>query len=265
MGAQPVYDSIGGQYRERRREDRRIAAAIMAALGDASPVVNVGAGPGSYEPRDRPVVAVDPSAVMLAQRPADAAPAIRGAAEALPLRDGSFGAAMGVLTVHHWTDRARGLAEMRRVARGPVVLFLRDPRVVPAWWLHDYFPASKELEARWETPPEQLAPMLGGAMETIPVPLAADCGDGFNAAYWRRPRAFLDPRIWRSMSALALIPDGDRERGMSRLRADLDTGEWHRRWGHLLALDELDLGYRVAIARPWRSPSRPMCPATRGG
>lgn len=249
MIVQPVYDSIGGQYREGRLEDPRIAAAIWAALGDASPVVNVGAGAGSYEPRDRPVLAVEPSSVMLAQRPAGAAPAVRATAEALPLSDGSCGAAMGVLTVHHWSDRARGLAEMSRVARGPVVLFLRDPQFLAAWWLHDYFPASKRLEAGWEFPLGELAGMLRRPLDAIPVPIPADCTDGFNAAYWRRPHAFLDPRIWRSMSALALIPDADRERGMRQLRADLETGEWERRWGHLLALDELDLGYRVVIAR----------------
>jgi SAM-dependent methyltransferase len=250
VSVQPVYDRIGGQYREGRREDPRIAAVIRAALGDAWPVVNVGAGGGSYEPQDRPVVAVEPSAVMLAQRPPGAAPVIRAAAEALPFGDGSFGAAMGVLTVHHWSDRARGLAEMRRVAQGPVVLFVRDPRAAPAWWLHDYFPATRRLEASRETPLDQLARLLGRALEVIPVPLPADCTDGFNAAYWRRPRAYLDPQVWRPMSALSLIPDGDRQEGMRRLRADLDSGQWHRRWGHLLALPELDLGYRVIVARP---------------
>jgi len=250
MVSQPVYDRIGGRYREGRREDPRIAAAIWAALGDAAPVVNVGAGTGSYEPRDRPVVAVEPSVVMLAQRPARAAPAVRAAAEALPLRDRSCGAAMGVLTVHHWSDRRRGLAEMCRVARGPIVLFVRDPLVVPGWWLHYYFPASKRLEASWEVRLDELARLIGRRLEAVPVPLPADCTDGFNAAYWRRPSAILDYRIWRSMSALALIPDADRESGMRQLRADLDSGEWHRRWGHLLALDEIDLGYRVVIARP---------------
>jgi SAM-dependent methyltransferase len=251
MTVLPVYDRIGASYREGRREDERIAAAIRVALGDASPVLNVGAGTGSYEPADRPVLAVEPSAVMIAQRPLGAAPAIRAAAEALPLRDGSFGAAMGVLTVHHWADRARGLAEMCRVARGPVILFIRDPRIVPSWWLHEYFPATKRLEASWETPLDQLAPLLGGRrMETIKVPIPADCADGFNGAYWRRPRAYLDPRIWRHMSALTLIPAAERERSIGRLRADLDSGEWERRWGHLLALGELDLGYRVLVARP---------------
>jgi SAM-dependent methyltransferase len=245
--ARPVYDRIGGQYREGRREEPRIAAAILAALSGASPVVNVGAGPGSYEPRDRLVVAVEPSAVMVGQRPPGAAPAVRAHAEALPFGDGTFGAAMAVLTVHHWTDRARGLAEMRRVTDGPVVLFVCDPRR-PAWWLHHYFPASGRLEARRETPLDQLARLLGRPLEVIPVPIPADCADGFNGAYWRRPGAYLDPRVWRPMSALALIPDADREEGMHRLRADLDSGEWHRRWGHLLGLDELDLGYRVVVA-----------------
>jgi SAM-dependent methyltransferase len=246
----PVYDRIGGQYRRGRREDPRIATPIRAALADASPVVNVGGGSGSYEPRDRPVVAAEPSTVMLAQRPAGAAAAVRAVAEALPFGDGAFGAAMGVLTVHHWRDRARGLAEMRRVARGPVVLFVRDPRAVPWWWLHHYFPATGRLEASRETPLDQLADGLGGQVDVITVPIPADCADGFNAAYWRRPRAYLDPQVWRPMSALALIPEADRAAGMRRLRADLDSGEWDRRWGHLLARDELDLGYRVLVARP---------------
>lgn len=248
--AQPVYDRIGGQYREGRREEPRIAAAILAALGGASPVVNVGAGTGSYEPGDRLVVAVEPSAVMVAQRPPGAAPAVRAQAEALPFADGTFGAAMGVLTVHHWGDRALGLAEIRRVTDGPVVLFVRDPRAAPSWWLHHYFPASRRLEARRETPLDQLARLLGLPLEVIPVPIPAGCCDGFNGAYWRRPRAYLDPQVWRPMSALALIPDADREEGMHRLRADLDSGQWHRQWGHLLALDELDLGYRLVVAAP---------------
>lgn len=183
-----MYDRIGGQYRRGRQEDPRIAARIWAALKDESPVVNVGAGSGSYEPRDRSVVAAEPSAVMLSQRPASAAPAVRAVAEALPFGDGSCGAAMGVLTVHHWRDRARGLAEMRRVARGPVVLFVRDPHAVPSWWLHHYFPATARLEESRETPLSQMAQMLGGRLDVIPVPIPADCTDGFNAAYWGRPR-----------------------------------------------------------------------------
>jgi SAM-dependent methyltransferase len=247
----PGYDDIGAGYSRARREDPRIAAAILTALADAHSVLNVGAGAGSYEPRDRPVVAVEPSEVMLSQRAADAAPAVRATAEALPFADRTFDAALGVLTVHHWRDRTRGLRELRRVARGPVVLFARDPHAVPFWWLHHYFPATGRLEASRGTPIGQLASLLGGSLEVTTVPIPADCTDGFNAAYWRRPEAYLNPEVWRPMSALALIPAPDRAAGMRALRADLDTGGWVRRFGHLLALDELDLGYRVLVARRW--------------
>jgi SAM-dependent methyltransferase len=245
----PVYDRIGDHYQRGRREDPRIAAALRAALGAAAPVVNVGAGTGSYEPRDRLVVAVEPSAVMLAQRPPGSAPAVRAVAEALPFRNGAFGAVMAVLTIHHWPDRTAGLMEMRRVARDRVVMFLRDPEAAGSWWLHEYFPATARLVAGRETRLTDLAAVLG-SLEVIPVPIPADCADGFEAAYWQRPRAYLDPGLWPSMSALALIPDADRAHGMRRLRADLDSGEWHRRWGNLLTLTELDLGYRVVTARP---------------
>ena len=246
----PVYDRIGERYGQARRQDPRIARAIWSALGTAAPVVNVGAGGGSYEPEDRRVVAVEPSAVMIVQRPPSAAPAIQAVAEQLPFPDKSFGAAMGVLTVHHWSNRAHGLAELKRVSRGPIVLFTRDPRAVRAWWLHDYFPATARLEASRETPIPQLEELLGCPVDVIKVPIPADCTDGFNAAYWRRPEAYLDPAVWRPMSAIALIPDADRTEGMRRLEHDLANGDWHRRWGHLLERNELDLGYRVLIARP---------------
>jgi SAM-dependent methyltransferase len=242
-----VYDRIGAGYRHGRQPDPRIAAVIWAALGDASPVLNVGAGGGSYEPADRPVAAAEPSEVMLAQHPPGAV--LQAVAEALPFADGSFGAAMGVLTVHHWADRARGLAELRRVSRGPVVLFIRDPQAVPWWWLHHYFPATARLEKSRETRVDDLAAMLGGRLDVTPVPIPADCTDGFNAAYWGRPEAYLDPEIWRPMSALALIPEQDRADGLRRLAADLDSSEWDRRWGQLRERGELDLGYRVLVAR----------------
>ena len=243
----PVYDRIGERYATGRRTDPRIAAPIWAALGGARTVLNVGAGSGSYEPPGRRVVAVEPSVIMLAQRPGGTAPAVRAVAEKLPFPDGAFDAAMGVLTMHHWADRDRGLAEMRRAARR-VVLFLCDPRRRPPWWLGHYFPATARLEAARETPVAELARVLG-PLEVIPVPIPGDCADGFNGAYWRRPRAILDPAVWGPMSALSLIPPADRAAGMSRLRADLDSGAWERRWGHLLGLAELDLGYSVAVTR----------------
>lgn len=244
----PVYDRIGGGYTGGRREEPRIAARLALALGDADSVVNVGAGTGSYEPADRTVVAVEPSPVMEAQRPAGAAPCVRAAAEALPFADGAFGAAMAVLSIHHWTGAERGLAEMRRVSRGPVVLFGGNERTLnTSWWLHDYFPATRRLVSGRTVTAERIAETLG-PVTVVPVPIPADCADGFEAAYWRRPAAILQPAVWRACSALALIGDAEREAGMARLSDDLASGEWRRRYGHLLELDELDLGYRVIIA-----------------
>jgi SAM-dependent methyltransferase len=243
----PVYDRIGGGYVAGRREDPRIARAIWEALGGARAVVNVGAGTGSYEPTDRRVVAVEPSAVMLTQRPAGAAPAVQASAEALPFSDDEFDAAMAVLSVHHWTDKRQGLAEMRRVARGPVIVFGRVAEASPWWWLYEYFPATAGLVAARETPLGEFEAALG-LVEQIPVPIPADCVDGFEAAYWQRPGALLDPNVWRAMSALALIPEPDRVDGMRRLRSHLESGEWEHRWSGLLDIDELDLGYRVLVA-----------------
>lgn len=243
----PVYDRIGGGYTAGRREDPRIAQRIWAALGDALTVVNVGAGTGSYEPTERRVVAVEPSGVMLSQRPSGAARAVQASAEALPFADDEFDAAMAVLSVHHWTDKRKGLAEMRRVARGSVVVFTRVSEASGWWWLYDYFPATARLVAGRETTLREFEAVLGAVDET-PVPIPADCVDGFEAAYWRRPGAILDPQVWPAMSALALIRDSERARGMRRLRADLDSGEWERRWSGLLKQDELDLGYLVLRA-----------------
>ncbi len=247
MSPERVYDRIGGGYLLGRREDPRIAHAVWDALGDARSVLNVGAGAGAYEPRDRLVMAVEPSATMIAQRPPGAAPAVRAFAESLPFVDDEFDAAMGVLTIHHWTDRRRGLAELQRVARDRIVLFMRDPDASPWWWLYEYFPATERLVTRRETRLDELADVLG-PLETIAVPIPADCRDGFEAAFWRRPHAYLNPEIRAAMSALALIPEVDRRAGARALRADLETGEWQRRWGHLLQCDELELGYRVVIA-----------------
>jgi SAM-dependent methyltransferase len=185
---------------------------------------------------------------MLAQRARQAAPAVRGVAETLPFRDGTFGAAMAVLTLHHWADKSRGLSEMRRVTGGPVIIFGGcDGAVNTAWWLHDYFPAVRRLVGGRNYSVPFIESVLGPAT-VVPVPIAADCRDGFEAAWWRRPHAILDPVVWRATSALSMISEADRSAGMSRLAADLADGTWERAHGHLLDLDELDLGYRVVIA-----------------
>lgn len=236
-----IYDAIGEGYALARQPDPRIAAAIVAALGDACSVVNVGAGAGSYEPRDRNVRAVEPSEKMIRQRPDGAAPCVQGAAEALPFENGAFDAAMAVLTIHHWSDWRAGLREMRRVARRRVVLLTFDVDAAPFWLTHDYFPALLQLD-------RQIMPPLGdlecelGAFQATPVPVPHDCIDGFLGAYWRRPERYLDPAVRRSMSSFARI---DAEEGLQRLARDLESGAWRARYGDLLALDALDIGYRL--------------------
>ena len=240
----PTYDRIGQTYLATRRPDPRIAARIHAALGDVRTVANVGAGTGSYEPPET-VVAVDPSAVMIAQRPAGAAPAVRAVAEAIPLRDGAVDAAMAVLTVHHWSDLEAGIAELRRVARRRIVILGWDHRVT--YWLHTeylgYDPATKPAGI----PIEYLAGMLGGA-RIEPVPVPHDCVDGFAGAFWRRPEAYLDPAVRAGISSFAQASDVWLRSWLDRLRADLESGTWRERHADLLDLDELDLGYRLFIA-----------------
>lgn len=210
-------------------------------------MVNVGAGAGSYEPRDRAVTAVEPSELMLAQRPPGAAPAIRARAEELPFDDDSFDAAMAVLSDHHWDDHERGLKEMRRVARRRVVVFTWEPAsVLDTWIVRDYFPEFQELVPPGYTLAET-ARRLGGA-RIEPVPIPHDCRDGFFHAYWRRPEAYLDEGVRAAISAFALMPPAAVAGALERLEADLASGEWRRRNAALLELDELDAGYRLVVA-----------------
>jgi SAM-dependent methyltransferase len=247
VSGRALYDRLGVGYTTTRHEDPRLAAAIHDALGDAVTVVNVGAGAGSYEPADRRVVAIEPSPVMIAQRRPDAAPAIIASAEALPLADASVDAAMAVLTDHHWADRAQGLREMRRVARRRAVLFQHDPVVADRFWLtRDYLPTFRR-RLQGKVLADMMRP-LGDTVEFRPVPIPHDCTDGFLAAHWRRPHAYLDPRVRAGISVFAMLPDDETEAAVERLRADLESGAWERRNADLLDLEELDLGFRVIVA-----------------
>ncbi|MCK2215659.1 class I SAM-dependent methyltransferase [Actinomadura sp. ATCC 31491] len=248
MSAGRLYDTIGATYTVTRRTEPRIAARIWAALGGARTVLNVGAGTGSYEPPDRDVTAVEPSALMRAQRPECAARCVAASAESLPFEDGSFDAAMAVSTVHHWPDPVAGLREMRRVARR-VVVFTFDGGA--EWWrerfwlTRDYLPEVAGLLSGW---PQLavLADAIGARAEPVPVPW--DCADGFFEAHWRRPEVYLDERVRRGVSVWARLgPDVER-RAVRDLRDDLASGRWAERNRDLLSLDAADLGLRLLVA-----------------
>jgi SAM-dependent methyltransferase len=237
------YDVIGRHYAQLRKPDPRIAAAIHEALGQPETVLNVGAGTGSYEPSHRRVVAVEPSIEMIRKRRSSAARVIQASANHLPFDDDAFDAAMAILTVHHWPDKERGLRELRRVTRGRIVLLTCDPSHRP--WLTDYLPELARLD-------EVQMPALCdyerwlGPVEITPLLVPHDCTDGFLYAYWRRPAAYLDPKIRSGSSSFWTL--GNVDTGLERLREDLETGEWERRYAELLTFDAYDAGYRLVVA-----------------
>lgn len=239
-----LYDTIGTTYTSTRRTDPRIAHQIWSALGDAQTVVNVGAGTGSYEPIDRRVLAVEPSAVMRAQRRPDSAPCVAATAERLPFKDGSFDAAMAIATIHHWRDPLGGLRELRRVARR-VVVFTFDAQVLDQFWLtRDYLPELRRLLAEHLSTQDKAA-VIGARIEPVLVPW--DCTDGFPEAYWRRPEAYLDERVRRGMSIWTTLGTDVERRFVETLSDDLATGRWHDRNRDLVGLHAADLGLRLLV------------------
>lgn len=247
MTARVDYERHGRTYAQHRRPDPRIAARIDAALGDARTVLNVGAGAGSYEPSDRWVLAVEPSATMRAQRPADAAPALAAQAEALPFDDDAFDAAMACVTIHHWESVVTGLEELRRVSRGPVVVFTFELEALPAWQ-HEHlregllkelprFPAIGDIEAA-----------LGGRTRIERIPTPGDCEDGFFEAFWRRPEALLDPQVRSAQSMWALLEPAEEQLIVARLAAALESGEWDAEHGYLREQDSFDGALRLVIS-----------------
>jgi SAM-dependent methyltransferase len=244
MASAHLYDTIGATYTVTRRTESRIAAQVWAALGDARTVLNVGAGTGSYEPSDRDVTAVEPSAVMRAQRPVGAAPCVAAFAESLPFEDQSFDAAMAFATIHHWQDPIAGLREMRRVARR-VVVFTSDFSDPGLFWLNrDYLPEFADLLVGRPSL-TKLAQTIGARPEPVLVPW--DCADGFYEAYWRRPDAYLDEHVRRGISIWARVGPDAEQRAVHSLRDDLASGRWAERNCDLLDLDAAELGLRLLI------------------
>jgi hypothetical protein len=244
------YDRHGHGYAAHRQADPRIAAYVHRGLGAARTVLNVGAGAGSYEPADRQVVAVEPSPVMRAQRPPQLLPAVDATAERLPFDSQSFDAAMAMVTVHQWPDLAAGLTELRRVARGPVVVLTFDPDVLSRLWLAQYAPELMAAECGRMPAIGAICAALGGHCDVLPVPIPIDCSDGFAEAYYARPERFLDPAVRQAQSAWGFVDPAVQQRAVARLRADLDSGKWDEMYHDLRTQPQFDGALRVVVGQP---------------
>jgi SAM-dependent methyltransferase len=237
-------------YREYRVPDPRIAAIVHNALGDARSVLNIGAGTGSYEPTDREVTAVEPSATMRERRPSRLPAAIEACAEQLPFPDRSFDATMGTFTVHQWADLSRGLAEVRRVTRGPVVFLTCDPELLRTYWLHEYSPEVIEVESSRYPKMSELGIGLGGSTTVKAVPIPLDCTDGFNDAYYGRPEMLLERAARLACSAWSFVEPAAVARFESHLARDLADGTWDIRHGHLRRQEYLTGSLVLVVSSP---------------
>lgn len=249
------YASIGTVYRDYRVADSRIATFVHAALGDARTVLNIGAGTGSYEPTDRNVTAVEPSATMRERRPAHLPVAIDAYAEELPFPDRFFDAAMGTFTVHQWTDLMGGLAEVRRVTRGPVAFLTCDPALLRSWWLYEYSPEVIETEASRYPPVSALAAGLGGVMSVTRVPIPLNCTDGFNDAYYGRPEMLLNAAARLACSAWSFVDPAAIIRFETHLAQDLANDTWDSRYGHLRTQEHFEGALVLVVSTPTSSDS----------
>jgi SAM-dependent methyltransferase len=243
------YEKDGKQYSGYRRADPRISKYIWDALGDAKTVLNIGAGAGSYEPTDRYIIAVEPSEVMRKQRPPYLSPALKGTVDALPLDDKSVDAAMVVLTVHHWTERVKGLQEIRRVTKGPIVIMTFDSSAPTDFWMFDYCPELKAVEEKRYGDLSSITDHMPGKHQVIPIPVPIDCTDKFQVALYARPQEFLNPDVRKSQSAWKFLPSGAEDRFVQKLSSDLDSGAWDRKYGHLKKQPFIDCQLRLIISR----------------
>ncbi len=244
---QAKYDTIGRNYCAVRQSDKRIRRNIEAQLIGLRTILNVGAGAGSYESPDFDCIALEPSLHMIAQRNGDAAPCVCGQAEELPFPENSFDVAQAILTVHHWGSLAKGIDEMKRVAKKRIVVLTWDPEYGDNFWLlRDYLPQMMSFDiARF--PPIDLLTANFESTKVIEIPVPHDCTDGFLSAYWRRPEAYLDKTVRQGISSFQQIAESELEDGLRRLQDDLESGEWRQRYDDLLDFDELDIGFRLVV------------------
>lgn len=244
------YGVIGKGYTNYRQPEPYIAEFIVKSLGGAQTVLNVGAGAGSYEPVDRAVTAVEPSASMRAQRPARLPVAVDAVAEKLPFSDASFDASMATFTVHQWPDLKTGLAEMRRVTRGPVVILTCDPDELTRCWLNDYAPEMIAVEAHRYPGMSAICEGLGGNVDILAVPIPLNCVDGFSEAYYGRPERILEPGARLANSAWSFVDDSIGDRFVANLTRDLADGTWDARYGVLRTQPFFEGSLRLIVARP---------------
>jgi len=243
------YGLHGQGYANIRRTDPRIAARVHQALGDARIVLNVGAGAGSYEPEGHYVIAVEPSETMRAQRPKNVVPAIHGVAEQLPLDDQSVDASMALVTVHQWRDLDKGLLELRRVTRGPIIVLTFDGDALDRFWLAAYAPELVAVERRRYPPIVRILKGLGGSTDVQTIPIPIDCIDGFSEAYYARPEAFLDPTVRRSQSAWSFLKEEEQSRIVSALSHDLQTGAWNQKFGEWRTKPSFEGSLRLIVSK----------------
>lgn len=238
------YDTEGKTYAIGRRNDARIASQLWQKLNPGQSLLNIGAGAGSYEPVDTDLVALEPSTTMIRQRPEASACCVQGCAEQLPFANHSFDQVMTILSMHHWPDQATAFREIRRVCKQRFVALTWDPACEPFWLTRDYFPEIIAMD-------RQIFPSMDTLREYFPhvqietVAIPWDCQDGFFAAFWRRPEAYLDPQVRACMSTFGRLENVDAQ--ISRLAQDLSSGQWYEKNKELMNRNALDAGYRLLI------------------
>jgi SAM-dependent methyltransferase len=241
------YDKSGSGYSRYRKADPEIEKLIHSSLGDAKTVLNAGAGTGSYEPHDRYVIPVEPSETMRRQRPTGSAPVLNCLAEELPFDDNSFDASMAVLTIHHWPNILRGIQEIRRVAKGPVVIVTFDMDNASEYWLYNYAPGIVEADKKRFPSINFILNALGGKSEVSQIPVPADCKDFFQEGLYARPEAFLVDEIRKTQSGWSFLPAGEEQKAVQKLKKELESGEWDKKYGHFRTMPHLLCALRLIV------------------
>lgn len=241
-----IYDDIGLGYNVTRRTDPKIAKQIEKNLVDATKIINLGAGTGSYEPLGVDLIAVEPSKLMIEQRAANAYPVKQAFADNLPFRSNYFSHAMTVLSMHHWQNRRAAFSEIKRVTTDKFVAVTWFPHLADFWLTKDYFPEIHQLDSQAFPSLDEFEAEFN-SLEITPLLVPEDCQDGFLACFWKRPTAYLQQSVRKGMSTFSKIRNLDD--GLWQLENDLKTGLWHKKNSHILESTELDVGYRIVTAK----------------